>query len=209
MFDSFFARQNVLRIMVRMDFLSTAESISGLTQLSVRTYSQTNLDTCTHAVRTVLGGTMPDILHFTKENRWLSNFYPARVKYDGVEYPTTEHAYQAAKTLDTAAREKIRQAAKPAEARKLGQLVTFRPGWDDMKIAVMEELCRQKFSAEPLRSMLLATGDGHLEEGNWWKDVFWGTCNGVGRNELGKLLMRIRESLRPSSSESERRCELT
>ena len=40
---------------------------------------------------------------------YLSNFWPARVMLDGVEYPSTEHAYQAAKTLDKVTRERIRQ----------------------------------------------------------------------------------------------------
>jgi predicted NAD-dependent protein-ADP-ribosyltransferase YbiA (DUF1768 family) len=29
-----------------------------------------------------------------------------------------------------------------------------------------------------------------------WGDRFWGVCNGVGENMLGKLLMQVREELR-------------
>jgi predicted NAD-dependent protein-ADP-ribosyltransferase YbiA (DUF1768 family) len=43
--------------------------------------------------------------------------------------------------------------------------------------------------------MLKATGDEELVEGNWWNDTFWGVCNGVGENNLGKLLMKIRAEL--------------
>lgn len=37
------------------------------------------------------------IKEFQGEYRWLSNFWPARVVLDGVEYPTVENAYQASK----------------------------------------------------------------------------------------------------------------
>jgi predicted NAD-dependent protein-ADP-ribosyltransferase YbiA (DUF1768 family) len=36
-----------------------------------------------------------------------------------------------------------------------------------------------------------------LIEGNWWGDTYWGVCNGVGENHLGKLLMKIRDYLYP------------
>ena len=42
---------------------------------------------------------MSDIVEFKGEHRWLSNFSDAKVSYDGVEYPTVEHAYQASKPL--------------------------------------------------------------------------------------------------------------
>jgi predicted NAD-dependent protein-ADP-ribosyltransferase YbiA (DUF1768 family) len=43
---------------------------------------------------------------------------------------------------------------------------------------------------------LLETGDAELVEGNWWDDTFWGVCNGVGQNNLGKILMDTRRELR-------------
>ena len=60
----------------------------------------------------------------------------------------------------------------------------------------MTDLCRIKFSDPHLRSLLLATGDAELIEGNWWHDQFWGVCNGVGQNQLGKILMAIRNLYR-------------
>ena len=47
--------------------------------------------------------------------------------------------------------------------------------------------------------MLLDTGDKFIEETNWWKDQFWGVYNGVGENNLGKILMRIREEIKNES----------
>ena len=61
----------------------------------------------------------------------------------------------------------------------------------------MEDICRAKFTQnEELKKKLIDTGDATLIEGNTWNDTFWGVCNGVGENNLGKILMKIREELK-------------
>ena len=61
----------------------------------------------------------------------------------------------------------------------------------------MLELVRDKFTGNyALKAQLLATEDEHLEEGNWWGDRYWGTCEGVGENHLGKILMQVRSEIR-------------
>jgi len=70
---------------------------------------------------------------------------------------------------------------------------TARPDWTEVKLNEMEFVLQQKFSHPELLAMLLATGDMELIEYNDWDDTYWGVCNGVGENNLGKLLMRIRE----------------
>jgi len=136
------------------------------------------------------------ISDFRGEYRWLSNFYSCQIVLDGKIYPSTEHAYQAAKTLDENEREQIRIAPKFRDAKNLGQKVTKRSDWDEVKIAVMKECLRQKFERPDLREKLLATGNQKLIEGNTWMDQFWGICNGIGSNHLGKLLMALREEIR-------------
>jgi N-glycosidase YbiA len=84
----------------------------------------------------------------------------------------------------------------PGKAKQMGRKLQVRDGWDGMKLQVMEALLRQKFADPVLRQKLLDTGDAHLEEGNSWGDVWYGVCNGVGENHLGKLLMAIRDDLR-------------
>lgn len=134
---------------------------------------------------------------FTGEHYFLSNFFdPAPVVYDDTEYPTTEHAYQAAKTLDPEERRQIQKAPTPGQAKKLGRRVKLRRDWESIKDAVMLDLCRQKFRDSRLRQLLLDTGDQELVEGNWWGDVYWGVCKGTGRNMLGKLLMQVRDEIR-------------
>ncbi len=134
------------------------------------------------------------ILAFTGPHRFLSNYYPSVVAYEGQLYPTAENAFQAAKTLDSALRERFTRFT-PSDAKHVGRSIPLRAGWDDMRIAVMEEVLRSKFDHTVRRSLLEATGDAALVEGNTWGDTFWGRCNGVGENNLGKLLMKIRAEL--------------
>lgn len=124
--------------------------------------------------------------------KWLSNFYMVNVDYDGEFYPSTEHAYQAAKTLNLAERREIQEAATCGKAKRLGQKVELRSDWEEIKIEVMRDLLFQKFSYPDLQDKLLATGDQHLVEGNTWGDRFWGVCEGRGLNHLGRLLMDVR-----------------
>lgn len=133
---------------------------------------------------------------FIGEYWFLSNFYPAEIELDGLIYPTLEHAYQASKTKSKAEREVIRKAKKPGQAKFLGKRVTLVPDWDTVRVEVMRKLLVQKFANKVLRAELLSTGDADLEEGNYWNDRFWGVCKGRGENQLGKLLMEIREELR-------------
>ena len=42
------------------------------------------------------------ITEFQNQHRFLSNFWRAEVVHEGIAYPSAEHAYQAAKTLDVA-----------------------------------------------------------------------------------------------------------
>ena len=80
------------------------------------------------------------IIEFRGETRWLSNFAEAEVEWEGRKYPTTEHAYQAAKTTIEEEIEWVRTAPTPGKARRRGQKVTMRPDWDDIKISVMKNL---------------------------------------------------------------------
>jgi ribA/ribD-fused uncharacterized protein len=138
---------------------------------------------------------------FFGDFRFLSNFHFVDVVFNGQTYRTTEHAYQAAKTLDEYAKSVIRDAASPKIARKLGQLVVYRPDWDEIKLPVMLELTQKKFANEPLRTMLLDTGDKYLEETNTWNDTYWGVCQGVGTNHLGIILMQVRDEIRRSGQQ--------
>src|SRR5262245_29936602 len=106
---------------------------------------------------------------FQNEYRFLSNFWPATVEFEGITYPTVEHAYQSAKTLDMNERRRIAACATPAEAKREGRKLKLRDDWEKMKFDVMETCVRYKFAHHAdLRDKLLATGNAILEEGNDW-----------------------------------------
>ncbi len=132
---------------------------------------------------------------FDKEYSFLSNFFPCIIKFDGNDYPSVEHAYQAAKTKNKQEQFKIWQAATPGIAKRLGRKVTLREDWEEVKVDIIREFVHQKFQNETLRKLLLATEDATLVEGNYWNGYFWGVCNGVGQNWLGKILMKEREKI--------------
>lgn len=138
---------------------------------------------------------MEQILGFFDNYRFMSNFVPVRVQLGGIWYSSVEHAYQAAKTLDKDERILVQRAKTAGQAKKLGQLVTKRADWDEVKDEVMRDLLIQKFSQPPFMGQLLATGDAYLEETNTWNDTYWGICKGKGKNMLGQLLMEIRADL--------------
>jgi ribA/ribD-fused uncharacterized protein len=135
---------------------------------------------------------------FQGQYRFLSNFWPAEVEFEGLTYPTVEHAYQSAKTLDMAERRRIAALATPAEAKHAGEaLQPQRADWPDVKFDVMERCVRYKFTHHPdLAEQLLATGDAELIEGNTWGDRIWGVYQGQGDNRLGKILMKVRDELK-------------
>jgi ribA/ribD-fused uncharacterized protein len=133
---------------------------------------------------------------FTGDHRFLSNFYLCTVRYLGQEFPSVEHAFQAAKATNSTDRERIRKCLTPKDAKRLGRVIKLREDWESVKIAHMEMFVEEKFKEPELRQWLLATGDAELVEGNSWGDRFWGKYNGVGENHLGRILMKARARIR-------------
>lgn len=132
---------------------------------------------------------------FFGKYRFLSNFATVKIRYAGLLFSTVEHAYVAAKTLDPQKHRYIATIEFPGEAKQYGKRLQLRPDWDVVKFQFMQDFLIQKFIQEPYQTKLLNTDDMHLEETNYWGDTVWGVCNGVGENNLGKLLMRVRKGL--------------
>lgn len=133
---------------------------------------------------------------FRGEYYFLSNFFNAPVEYDGISYLNNEAAFQAQKTKTREERYAF-SSLDPSAAKRRGRRVDLRDGWDNIRIAIMKDIVKAKFSQnEELAEKLLATGNECLIEGNTWGDRFWGKVNGVGENHLGQILMQIRDELR-------------
>jgi len=139
---------------------------------------------------------MTTIARFTGDHDFLSNFHPSPIEVDGILYPTVEHAFQAAKTSIPEEKQALAETATPGSVKRKGRKVQLRPDWEEVKVGIMEDLVRLKFTIHAdLRAKLLATGDAELVEGNNWNDRFWGVCRGKGENQLGKILMKVRSEL--------------
>lgn len=129
---------------------------------------------------------------------FLSNFYEARVEYGGLVYGSNEAAFQAQKCMTEEEKIPFTEYG-PGKSKGVGRRIRLRPDWESVKIGIMEEIVRAKFTQHPeLTAKLLATGDMILVEGNYWGDTCWGvdTRTGQGENHLGKILMKIREELK-------------
>lgn len=114
-------------------------------------------------------------------------------------FPTPENLYQALKTKDRGVREEF-TSMTPWEAKKRGRLLDIREDWEEIKIPVMTLVQERRFATPFWYANLLDTGDEELVEYNYWHDNFWGSCTclkcgNTGRNELGKIIMKIRGPL--------------
>ena len=136
---------------------------------------------------------------FDGEYGFLSNFADAPIIYDGIYYLNSEAAFQAQKTMDINIR-KTFSYLPPNKAKRAGRQINLRSDWEEVKEQLMYEIVLAKFTQnKDLRQKLIDTGEVYLEEGTWWGDRVWGIDlkTGIGENKLGKILMRVREELKP------------
>lgn len=144
------------------------------------------------------------ITQFRGKHAFLSNFYesPIHVTNIGITpkfvAPTAEHLFQAMKSRDPNEQYHVLISPSPGVAKRIGRTIKLRDDWDDIKLNVMRMIIHAKFEQNPhLAKMLIATGDAHISEGNYWNDTFWGVDlkTGKGENHLGLILMSERTTL--------------
>ena len=128
-----------------------------------------------------------------------SNFALYPITLRGKRWPTSEHFFQAQKFDDERDRDAVRCAKTPTLAARLGRdrKRKLRRDWEAVKVSIMREALDAKFRQHPeLAALLLGTGDALLVE-HTENDDYWGDGgDGSGRNELGRLLMALRDELR-------------
>ena len=131
-------------------------------------------------------------------DRFFSNFAVSRITFDGIEYPTVEHAYQAQKTTDEFQKRRLAEEETPGRAKRKGRLVKCRTNWDVIKFDIMVRCLMAKFQIPMYRDALLETGGAELvEDASKWNDCEWGEGRaGKGRNLLGKALMLVRHNMK-------------
>lgn len=144
---------------------------------------------------------MPTLRYFP-----FSNFddMHAPIIHEGLAYPTTEHFFQAMKSLDQTHRREVAAAFSPGVAKSIGQQCRMRDDWPDIRREVMLYALLHKFApGTEWRKKLDLTKGFNIVEFNSWHDNIWGDCqcprcrNTYGQNFLGQLLMQIRDATKP------------
>jgi predicted NAD-dependent protein-ADP-ribosyltransferase YbiA (DUF1768 family) len=155
---------------------------------------------------------------FVQKDHWLNNNYPSPIRYEGLIFPTVWHAYLAAKTSDTNIKREIAATSVGGSFSHVATRVVQQIGFHGPE--TMEKLLNIKFGLTVqdlnitaqmhLAKQLVGTGLQILEHGNHGCDIDWGMCycsrhtinsdlepiRATGQNQLGKLLMKIRDNWR-------------
>lgn len=135
-----------------------------------------------------------NIFGFFGKYKFLSNYHQEAFVVDDRWYNTSEAAYMACKTVKASEKAALSMTITGPEAKKIGRLVTLRPDWNNIKYACMYKVLQEKFwQSSSLCNKLLLTKGKYLEESNWYEDDYWGKCTSNGQNNLGKILMSIRD----------------
>lgn len=162
-------------------------------------------------------------VEFINEKAYLSNMYSCTIKFDaskefkamfpnvdfdGEIYESSEHIYVAMKSQNKKWHQMVRDTDNPKDTKKLNRKhikkdilfdtdkeFLLRSDWDEIKVEVMSAVVLLKFIQNKDLAKKLILLEGQIEERNYWNDIFWGTCKGIGENYLGRILMRVRKYL--------------
>lgn len=136
-----------------------------------------------------------------------SNLFRATVEYDGIVYPTSEHAYQAGKAAKPAVRDWILSAPSPSLAAMAAHGLyswDIVPKWAEIKFDRMRGVLMAKFTQHSdLADLLISTGHARIVESATTNNAvnrLWGEVNGKGENMLGIMLMEVRDALSATST---------
>lgn len=151
----------------------------------------------------------------SKENKWLSTFNIANpFKYNGMEYPTVEHAFHAQKVADDdpmveeyrlAFSTNVADVITPNDAKKFGGPTSFkennftlRSDWNNVRLKIMEEISREYYQSNvEFIEKLINTEEKLLIHKGFRIDDYWGvTKEDKGENNHGKILMKLREEFK-------------
>lgn len=141
---------------------------------------------------------------FRGDKFFLSNMYPCPVK---INVNGTIYMMKSSETVFQALRcpERIEEFLQldGFTAKKLSHSCVERPDWHKlgpnnmtMDLEIMLYALRCKFTQNPSLAAKLVALEGEIVEINEWNDTYWGVCNGHGENNLGKLLMQVRDELK-------------
>lgn len=130
----------------------------------------------------------------------LQNDYPAPITVAGRSYPSVAHAYWALSRSDPEMHDRIAEAARGFDARKLAEQAPRREGWAAARLAVMSTLLRAKYTQHPaLADVLLSTGDARIMYVDF-DSGYWAANGQHPSNWVGRLLELVRSELAAARS---------
>lgn len=136
---------------------------------------------------------------FTAYFEFLHNNFLSPVYFEGSLYPSVTHAYHAARSSDENTRKAILNADSFHTVAKIARRIEDPQNWQMERIKIMERLVRDKFRrSKELQEKLKATENRDLimsYEDETSGNLFWGMVKEKGQNQLGRILMKIREDI--------------
>eukprot|EP01080_Neovahlkampfia_damariscottae_P003825 gene3825-6986_t len=146
-----------------------------------------------------------NVINFYRQNDeygCFSNFSEHEIKLEEKIWPTSEHYFQAKKFEGTKYEEMVRKTTTPGESAKMGRdrYLPLRKDWEEVKEDIMYKVCLAKFTQhDDLKKILISTKDAKLVE-HTRNDSYWGDGgDGTGKNRLGFILMKVRETIKKSN----------
>ena len=138
-----------------------------------------------------------------------SNFSLHPIQVERLYWQTVEHYYQAQKFVGTENErliQVIRDAQTPMAAAQIGRdrTLKLRSDWEQVKQQVMRQGVLTKFlTHSDIQEILLNTDEELIVEDSP-TDYYWGCGQDkTGQNQLGKILMSVRQELRQRRAKSQ------
>lgn len=155
-----------------------AKMLGNKVSIDNKTYSHKDIDKLPEGLRMSDAKIVETAkgLAFQSKYAFLSNFFPCKIKYNGIQFESAEHVYQHTRStffgFHTTA-DSARRAGKAEEAKRACSNLPSSKEWDASKQKTMKEIICAKFSQNlDLQGKLLATGDMPLLEATY--DSYWG-----------------------------------
>ena len=150
---------------------------------------------------------MTETIKFYKINEpfgCFSNFSKFPINVNGNIWRTSEHFFQAQKSLDTSYRLAVLNTKTAHDVVKLGRSDTLnkRQDWYEIRDNVMRFIVWKKIQQHPIILETLMSTDNKTIVEKAEYDDYWGDgMDGTGQNMLGKILMEIRDEYKANGFE--------
>lgn len=140
---------------------------------------------------------MINVTTFEDEFEFLNMFYNCKITIGKFTYLNAYSAFVASKCKNENDKRAFTRL-NAIKAKKKNKSINKREDWDDVKINVMKEIQRAKFTQNPELKDKLLKIDGTIENHVMYNDTFWSKTlvNNKGKNMLGEILMELRNEFK-------------